>query len=460
MPIATHKPHVETLVERQQPVIPVKIEPEAYRGIIINSQDTPLTSIIAYTEGSPWVVTYYAQILGLHNDIREVDVSHPNAYQQYTKIIDLELRLTSELSNGYDDNTGISTVTGTAIVYAGVMPNKADYLTVVGADNRLMIFRVTQVERLSYRRQSVFSINVSLVGYGDVETDILKKLDERSAYIYYFNKDRLLEGISPLVREEDNQTLMELPAVLNDMVEYYYNAFFSRETSTMLLPGQEVRIYDHGFVKYSNRILPTREHPFITKVRVLPDDCDLALDQHSLWIMMLKRDISYMPIIHKEMKLVHKNQFIRSSFGKGASFFNIDYFVYPTTPDLSAVTKNAYRPKEGMLELELMIPTMNRHGSMATLINDVYTDNIVTTPAIYPILEDSYYVFSTHFYNNLPSCSLIESLTLDYLNKRPISLSKLKFLYTRYKHWARLEQFYYGPILFTLIKQALLEVQS
>ena len=460
MPIATLKPTAESLEERQQPISHVKIEPSSYRGIVINSQDTPLTSIISYTEGSPWVVTYYSQVLGAHNDIREVDVSQPNVYQQYTKIIDFELRLTSELNTSYDENSGITTVVGSAVVYAGVIPNKADYITAIGADNRLMIFRVTQVERLSYRRQSVFNINFSLVGYADIETDIITKLDERSAYIYYFNKDRIGEGISPLVREEDNQVLMQLPAVLSDLVEYYYQTFYSRETNTMLLPGQEVRIYDHGLISYVNKILPTKDHPFICKIRVLPNDCDLAIEQPSIWNMLLKRDISHMSVIHKEMTLVNKNQFIKRSFGKGASFFNMDYFVYPHTPDLSMVTKNAYRPKEGMLELEVMIPTFNRHGSLSTILNDVYTESTASMPAIYPILEDSYYVFSTHFYNNLPSCSLLESLTLDYLNRRPISLNRLKYLYTRYKNWARLEQFYYGPILFTLIKQALLEVHS
>ncbi len=75
MPIATLKPDVTTLEEKQQPVIPVNIEPPSYRGIVINSQDTPLTSLIAYTEGSPWAVTYYSQVLGAHNDIRGGDVS-------------------------------------------------------------------------------------------------------------------------------------------------------------------------------------------------------------------------------------------------------------------------------------------------------------------------------------------------------------------------------------------------
>ncbi len=460
MPIATLKPTVDTLEDTQQPISPVNIEPPSYRGIVINSQDTPLTSLIAYTEGSPWAVTYYSQVLGAHNDIREVDVSQPNVYQQYTKIIDFEIKLTSELSTSYDDNTGITTVIGSGVVYAGVVPNKADYITAVGADNRLMIFRLTQVERLSYRRQSVFNVNFNLVGYADVEIDIITKLDERSAYIYHFNKDRLIDGISPLVREEDNETLMQLPSVLNDLVEYYYANFYSRETNTLLLPGQEVRIYDHGLITYINKILATKDHPFICKTRVLPNDCDLALEQPSIWNMLLKRDISHMSVIHKEMKLVPKNSFIKRSFGKGASFFNMDYFVYPDTPDLSMVTKNAYRPKEGMLELEVMIPTFNRHGSLSTILNDVYTEGTTSMPSIYPILEDSYYVYSTHFYNRLSSVSLLESLTLDYLNRRPISLAKLKFLYTKYKNWARLEQFYYGPILFTLIKQSLVEVQS
>lgn len=460
MPIATLKPDVTTLEEKQQPVIPVNIEPPSYRGIVINSQDTPLTSLIAYTEGSPWAVTYYSQVLGAHNDIREVDVSQPNVYQQYTKIIDFEIKLTSELSTSYDDNTGITTVVGSGVVYAGVIPNKADYLTAVGADGRLMIFRITQVERLSYRRQSVFNINFSLVGYADVETDIINKLDERSAYIYHFNKDRLIEGISPMVREEDNETLMQLPSVLGDLVEYYYENFYSRETNTLLLPGQEVRIYDHGLITYINKILATKDHPFICKTRVLPNDCDQALEQPTIWNMLLKRDVSHMSVIHKEMKLVPKNAFIKRSFGKGASFFNMDYFVYPNTPDLTTITKNAYRPKEGMLELQVMIPTYNRHGSLSTILNDVYTESTVSMPSIYPVLEDSYYVFSTHFYNKLTSCSLLESLTLDYLNKRPLSLARLKYLYSRYKNLARLEQFYYGPILFTLIKQALVEVQS
>ncbi len=61
-----------------------------------------------------------------------------------------------------------------------------------------------------------------------------------------------------------------------------------------------------------------------------------------------------------------------------------------------------------------------------------------------------------NFYNTSGNYSLLEKVVINYLNNDTISLVELIECIKNYKEWERLDQYYYIPILMTLIKSILL----
>jgi hypothetical protein len=163
MGIAKHNPISAPSVKINIP----KIEPKTYQGIVVDDKATAVKSLIAYVEGAPWTVNYYSQVVAEHNDLREIDAAEPDIYQQYTKINDLEIRVTTSLSESNDTQTGLMTVTGSGNMYGSVLPNVNDYFTTDSGDTKKGLFRVSNVERKSFNRDSIFYIDYTLVGYTD-----------------------------------------------------------------------------------------------------------------------------------------------------------------------------------------------------------------------------------------------------------------------------------------------------
>ena len=65
---------------------------ESYKGIVADNSNTPAVTLQAYIDGMPWVVGYFKQVLGEHNDLRPLDVGGHAAAQQYEKYGEMELR--------------------------------------------------------------------------------------------------------------------------------------------------------------------------------------------------------------------------------------------------------------------------------------------------------------------------------------------------------------------------------
>jgi hypothetical protein len=71
---------------------------------------------------------------------------------------------------------------------------------------------------------------------------------------------------------------------------------------------------------------------------------------------------------------------------------------------------------------------------------------------------DDYYIFSKDFYDKTQELSLLESVTLNYIEGKQINHSALKVLLDNYQYWPSLERFYYMPILMILIQSILKEI--
>jgi hypothetical protein len=449
MAIAGYKPTEQLPTEPNLP----NIEPKDYKSIVYSDTNTPLHSLIAYIEGAPWSVCYYKQFISKHNDLRDIDVAQPSIYQQYEKINNLELRVDSDLSTSYNSETGLTRSSGSAILYPFIVPNAGDYFVTDVGIGESTIFRIVNVERKTFNRDSSFLIEYELVGYTRVLNDIYTDLEDKVIREYYFNKDRLVEGLFPILIKENQNNINDLSDLYSNIVSDYFNSFLNRKFMTLVIPGQTKAIYDHFLVDYLLNITNTSDSENIRLIKQIPIDYDTYLKEPQFWSMMLNKDYNKMFSINQNMGLVNKYSFNSSAFLHGLNYSNIDYVVYPIEPDTTLrVGADAFvKP----ISLEEIIETPSVKNTVLNLTTHIYIDaNNVSYQYIKPVLEDSTYVLSLSFYNDTLNKSLLEILVRDYLKNVSIDLVKLVALCNQYFKWGRLEQFYYGPILLTLIKEA------
>lgn len=448
MAIVKHKPTASVGGEPRLPVV----DKTTFKGIVADVHDEPPEILLAYLQGMAWTVNYYGQLLGKHNDIREIDPGQNAAFQQYQKTNALELRVSSPLSSSYDSETGITTVSGSAtIVY--IVPNVNDYFIAEAGERELGLFRVTSVERRIFNRDSVYMIDYDLVSYARQDTDVVKDLEAKVVRTYYYSKDRLAEGMAPVLREKEYNDSIDLSRAYLEVAQRYFRTFFNRGMMTLLVPGQEKKIYDAWVVYFLSQVMDSFEAPELTEMRQISLDHDRYMAQGNLWSCLIQRDYSDVRRIHQKATLASRNYFNKSSWLRGPIYWSIDKYVYPLFSEDKAAVKNLNKITpvfdEGFVTSEGRV----EDPSYQTL--NTYVTGTGTLPLIKSVLIDDYYVLSKDFYDGTADLSVLEILVRDYLKVETINVDMLKALVRVYPDWPMLEQFYYTPLLLLLIKETI-----
>lgn len=448
MAIARFKPDAK---HPTKPLLP-KVQPDHYKGVVVDDKYQSLHSLTAYAEGHPATVDYYGQILGEHNDVREIDPAQSGVYQQYFKIVNLDLRVSDPLALAYNDDTGLSSVTGTAVVYPDVVPNTYDYFTYKVTRGRIALFRITNVSRLSMNRDSVHQISYQMVGYvdtGDAKI-ALASLEDKVNKKYFFHGDRLVEGLSPLLKEEDHHYVEDLAYQYQKLLGYYFDTFHNRTYQTLVVPGQAQGVYDKFLVDYLLRIVSVLEHPRIILTKQLGSDNDRYMEQPTFWTAILERNRLYLEQSNKFMGLTDRRTFNRDHYIAGAGMSTIDSYVYPRQTDPSVRLPNDPSPKPSGPGLT---DTAGPGGSVC-MKADTFASATGDVVLYKRLLSSPCYVLSQSFYTNTDGQCLFEKVIGDYLEGKAIMLTELFALINGFFGLARLEQFYYGPLLLTLMKDA------
>lgn len=443
MPIADRKPTAP-------PATPVNIPQtakETQLTIVADRNSVPVDSLVAYLDGSPWTVDWYSQLIGKHNDLRELDLGQNAAFQQYQKIAALELRVSAALQSSYEQENAITSVTGTATVMY-VVPNVSDYFIADSGSQKKGLFRITNVERKTFNRDSVYEVNYSLVKYITNETEEYINLEAKVVRTYRFSKDRLVEGITPILTEDVYQLSVNLGQKYHSLVQKYFRDFMNRAKMTLNIPGQQFRIYDSRIVDFVIALIDSQETPERRDLMAVSMDHEKYLKQPSLWTLFLDRNYNDFDYIRKMYYLTAGQSFCRSSWIKGPAFWSFDYYVYPadSNTEASSIGDAEPMPSGGMGLSLTQTDLVNNEVAIATNVNPI--------PIIKKTGVDGYYVLSKDFYEQTENLSALEILIKDYLKGQTIDLSLLTTLIDHYPTWPVLERFYYGPIIMLLVKDA------
>lgn len=453
MAIASFKPEAKLPSVTNQP----KISSDFYKGTLVSDSDLPITTLLGYVEGAPWLVDdYFSQIISEHNDLKTIDTNVSSIFHQYTRIKDMEIRVSQPLSDSYEQETATSIVSGNGFLYNVIIPNKNDYFTATVGENKKALVRITSVERKTFNDESVFYIEYELAGFISKNSDIEKtynKLLESSVRTYHYSKQRLINGLSPLLREDYHQKELNLESICSSMIKEYYELFYNRRYSTVIVPGQDYPIYDKYIVDFMNKIINTDETDLARRCRLHSSDGDNFYNQRNILDLLLERKSLNMRHINNYMCLVPKQFFLRNSYSKSLAFNSVTHYVYPYITDDSVYVTEQEKQIGPDITVNLK-PTTNKNNISYSYYNDNFQDAVTNAIYVKPITVYSSYILSSDFYFDTENQSILEMLIKDYINARPISLDKLYMLITVYSDWNRLEQFYYIPLLIILIKNA------
>lgn len=424
----------------------------AYKSIAVDNSKTPVQSLVAYLEGMPWTVDYFNQLIGKHNDLREVDPGQNAANQQYVETLELELRVNSALQTSYDQESGVTTVVGSATIIH-MVPNVSDYFLAEAGERDKAIFKIDSVERRTFNRDSVYLINYSLVCYARDNEELYTDIKAKVVRTYHFSKSRLTEGLSPVLKEDDYQASVDLSQEYKNTIARYFRTFFNRSMMTIFVPGQQSKVYDAGLVKFLSCIIESFEAPEMRDMRMVSMDHDRYMEQGNLWKALLSRDYGELSRVHQKAILAPRGYFNRSSWMKGPIYWNIDNYVYPLIDkdDTFIEGLNRVPPPTAVNVLEsqssMEVPPWS--------LTNVYKLADGEIPLVKSVLVDDYYVLSQAFYQGQPDLSALEILVRDYLKSQTLDLKMLAALMKAYPDWPVLERYYYGPLLILLLKDSI-----
>lgn len=452
MPLAKYDPTVGE--DQVAPNTPRISSPES-RGITVDTRYTSLKSLISYTEGAPWTVTYFQQLLDKDNNPRGQDVGQSNIYQQYTQIQKLEIKVQSALSTSQENATNRMVTTGSSSVLAFFVPNVGDMFAADVGDGREGVFQVTNAERKTLLKDASYVIEYNLVYYSNAEPLRRKDLDSKTIRTLFYYKEFVTQGQNPLLIEEDYNAIIKLQSKFGEIAHSYMRLFFEAEYSTMIVPGQPLPIYDHYVVEAIKTILNTWDAPELRFVKAENVSGDKYLSQPQFWKALVHRDRSLLNVANRKMGLVSTKMFSRDPQMESIAYTGIKYIVYPKNPDTSFNSVLATAPKTIALDT-FIIPIQTRPGNISDLIpqQDItsITEGILPLiKNIVPALPDAHYVLSKAFYDNEDETSQLEVLVNAFFDQKAINPSSLLKLTVDYQNWGGLERFYYLPIVLVLI---------
>lgn len=397
---------------------PVAIDP-GYEGVTVDTARHHIDSMIVHIEGSSWTVTYYSQMLGNDSQTQPLQLDLDPAYQQYTAIYDMELKVTTPLSSTMSDETGGMTTTGDAIVYPHVIPNQGDMFIADTGDGKQSLFVVTNVERKTILKETCHEITYQVVSFLDDTYE--QNLQAKTIREVYFKKDFLLQGLNPFLMKSQAKQVESIYESKKRLLGRYVKEFLHSEYKTLIVPNENVNVvtYDHFLAKAVSSAFGVDDHPLVREVRTMNCDGDDRMNSYTFWDCLLDLDDSLLSLIVKRMDIIPTHRFQAAPIYRGIAYSGIRDMYYPN--------------KENALE-SLTAPS--------------------EPPMIHPVHHGDGYILSPAFYLDEDGKSLLEIEVLKAIRGHAMSHDNLLTLAGNSSTWSSEERFFYMPVLLILLKVA------
>lgn len=211
-----------------------------------------------YASGSRILVTYFLLSTPTGGFQRSDAIDQSNLRSairtSYTQINNFEIVMQGGIKSSFDNVSKESIVVGEALLYPGMHPRIGDeFVTSIG-DSTYGIFRVTSVERLSYRQGSNHKITFFLNRRAtQADVDVLKASVTSELW---FDKETYLGDTTTLLKADSYIYLKTLRQMRGILIRFYYNSFYDKTMASIMSPDGS---YDPYLVNYLNEKISLRE---------------------------------------------------------------------------------------------------------------------------------------------------------------------------------------------------------
>lgn len=429
------------------PPDPLKHTPEPYKGVTVDSQFTPTSSLTTYLEGQSWSVDYYSQVIDQNDGLSSHDPDLPAVYQQYRLVRGFEFKVTAPLQISQDSETKSMTLTGAANIYSVLIPNEGDMFIADIGDGREGLFSIITSTRLTIYKETAHTVDYKLISYNTKESRA--DLDRKIIETVYFDREYLRTGNNPLLTQATVDIRGELYAHYSRLIAVYFNDFYSRELNTLLVPDQRHVTYDPFLVRFVFSVLGTEEHPYIRHIQQLNVSQDNLMYELTLWHCLERMDYRMLPMAAGRMGLINTNAFFSRPMYNSVYYTKVRRVIYPLQKSTGV---DADYLGERSLTTESLAAGGERFSELNGVDDYVYRTDALGVPHIKPVTIDSHYVLSESFYKDGVANSVLEQLVEAALKGQAIDLVKLNELCQDSLNWPNLERFYYTPLLLVLLK--------
>ena len=435
------------VVTKKDP-IPV-IHERKYKSHTVDSRYTPHAKLLTSISGYPWVVDYYSAVIGSDDALDGQSPDRSPVHQQYRRIRAFEIKVSAPLDRTQDTQTRNMQVSGSANVYPCLIPNVGDVFIADIGNGKSGLFSVTESERLSHFSEPVHRINYQLID--ELNNAHLYDLERKVVKTLHFRREYLDYGQAPFIEDESIYWVRDLELSYQEILSQYYQQHWSREFSTLVVPGQRESYYDPYIVRAMTGFFLTAENPYFQKIKILNVEEDDVLRAHTVLDVILNREPFDIRSIVRRIGVVSARQFDRLPIVHSIHHSGIKWVIYPADDTVTA-DYQIVQNKKSVMQFKLGNDLV-RDGIEPGVFEDVELEGITPYPMalIHPVLKDDYYIFSEAFYNNTEGQSLLEYQVRQYLDKKSPNAKALMHLISEYSRWGVLEKFYYTPALLTLI---------
>jgi hypothetical protein len=436
------------------PIQAIQVPDTTYSKVYVDLTWKPRANYLLHAEGSRWSVTYYSQILTKDSALSGLQASASSIYQTYNEIKEMVFRVINPLTTSQDDQTKAMKVSGSSIIAPCVIPNEGDMFLADIGEGKTGVFRVTQTEKKSIFAQSCYEIAYVL----DTDTgDKIQALDAKTTNRYYYLSDYLVSGKNPLITTQAYQANVNIAKAYKRMLQAYHDTYYSAEFSTYLIAGQAHSVHDHHHCKHMLRTFDQYELPGLICINKLADGQDPALKASSVWDAITQRDIGLLEAGFTQVELASTRYYAADPQLSPLAYSSIEYIVRGTDTPVRALPMPTIPPGDYSLyttTAAVTLPWAGSNASVGTAVRGVNLRSLAnqTAPVIYPVTQDSHYVFSEHFYNQDANMSVLESLALCHIQSQPIDAQQLHELLLLSQTWDLLERFYYTAVLLSIAK--------
>ena len=446
MPIANHKPDIPVPNSTQHPNITEPIIKDTF----VDTREHAVDALLLNIDGYPWIVDFLMPIVGDDSAIVQHDVNRLNVYQNYEHIKNVELRVDSPISPIHNPNDDTLKISGEAHIIPTIVPNVGAMFIADGGYNNKVVYTITNVERKTLSRASVYKIEYSVAFYVKEHQARYEDLLSKVVRTRYFHRDRFMRGDDSIVLEEEHEAIMYLKYNIKDIIEYYFESFFDKQTATLLIPDPNHRIYDPFIIEFVSRLVTTFDTVLVSRLKKLNIESDAYLSQDTILDVLYKRQEGLLLHCNEKMGLVSVDQFSYRPELNTIRYTGVSDVVYPVMPDNTITTKEDIKIKR-FLEMVLS-PSMPAKSKL----NNIFSNTTIIQGRVMSIIpaihQDGYYIFGEPFYNGDYVDSLLEALCLDFIRRKKLNPVHVKLLVEKFRAWGRIEQFYYLPILLLMMR--------